>query len=226
MAETTQTTPTRKRKTRKSPKPLDTSAPFTTTPTQTGAITPVEPTQGAAISYARDAQARFGKPTDLNLPEAGQYIPSDYTSDSSSLQRTPDGEAEAALQGIREKKNTVAVITENLQLANALMKTKPIIGQTLQTVAKGAAEFEKVSSELLRHEQALEAAATEQVKLVQKRAEREGLESLTGLIQARFEAERAKAQARITRIETSTAKLLEGGPAETTVDVSPVEIDI
>lgn len=226
MAETTKTTTTRKRKTRKSPKPLDNSAPLTTTPAQTGAMTPVEPTQGAAIAYARDAQARFGQPTDLRLPDSGQYIPSDYTTDSSSLQRTTDGEAEEALQGIREKKNTVAVITENLQLANSLMKTKPIIGQTLQTVAKGATEFEKVTSELLRHEQALESGATEQVKLVQKRAEREGLESLTGLIQARFEAERAKAQARITRIEASTAKLLERSPAEATVDVSTVEIDI
>lgn len=223
MAETKTTT--RKRKTRKPPAPLDGVSPLSPPSSSSTALTPVDPTQTGAIDFARQSQTRLGAPTSVDLPETQQYIPSDFAADSSSLQPTPDADAETALKTIKEKQNTAAVIQENLKLTNALLKAHGTQGQVLQNVAKVATEFEKISPELLKHEQAIESAATEQVKLLHKRTEREGLEATTALIQARIEAQQQQARARIAKIEASTAKLQErsplelGGANEQTIDI-------
>ena len=112
-----------------------------------------------------------------------------------------------------------------MKLTNSLLKAHGTQGQVLQNVAKVATEFEKISPELLKHEQAIESAATEQVKLQHKRIEREGLDAMTALIQARIEAQQLQAKARIAKIEAATAKLQErsplelGGANEQTIDI-------
>ena len=223
MAETKTTS--RKRKTRKAPAPLDGGSSLSPPSSSSSALTAVETTQSGAIDFARASQTRLGAPTSVDLPETQQYIPSDFATDSSSLQPTPDAEAETALKTIKEKQNTAAVIQENLKLTNSLLKAHGTQGQVLQNVAKVATEFEKISPELLKHEQAIESASTEQVKLLHKRTEREGLEGMTALIQARIEAQQLQAKARIAKIETATAKLQErsplelGGANEQTIDI-------
>ena len=223
MAETKTTT--RKRKTRKPPAPLDGGSTLSPPISSSAALTPVDSTQSGAIDFARQSQTRLGAPTRVELPETQQYIPSDFASDSSTLQPTPDADAETALKTIKEKQNTAAVIQENLKLTNSLLKAHGTQGQVLQNVAKVATEFEKISPELLKHEQAIEGAVTEQVKLLHKRTEREGLEGMTALIQARIEAQQLQSKARIAKIEAATAKLQErsplelGGANEHTIDI-------
>ncbi len=212
MAETKPTT--RRRKTRKPPAPLDGGSPLSPPSSSSTALSPVDPTQTSAIDFARASQTRLGAPTRVDLPETQQYIPSDFAADSSTLQPTPDAEAEKVLKTIKEKQNTAAVIQENLKLTNALLKAHGSQGQVLQNVAKVATEFEKISPELLKHQQAIESAATEQVKLQHKQTEREGLEAMTALIQARIEAQQQQARARIAKIEAATAKLQERSPLE------------
>ena len=225
MAETKGTS--RKRKTRKAPAPLDGGSSLSTQPPAASGLSPVRPTQGGAIDFARAAQTRLGAPTSVDLPETQQYIPNDFAADSSSLQATPDAEAETALKTIKEKQNTAAVIQENLKLTNALLKAQGTQGQVLQNVARVATEFEKISPELLKHEQAIEGAVTEQVKLLHKRTEREGLEGMTALIQARIEAQQLQARARIAKIETATAKLQERSPLELgSTNEHTIDIDI
>ena len=223
MAETKTTT--RRRKARKPPAPLDGGSPLSPPSSSSTPLSPVDSTQTGAIDFARASQTRLGAPTRVDLPETQQYIPSDFAADSSNLQPTPDADAETALKTIKEKQNTAAVIQENLKLTNALLKAHGAQGQVLQNVAKVATEFEKISPELLKHEQAIESASTEQVKLVHKRTEREGLEGMTALIQARIEAQQLQGRARIAKIEAATAKLQErsplelGGANEQTIDI-------
>ena len=183
MAETRPTT--RRRKTRKTPAPLDGGSALSPPSSSSTALSPVDPTQTGAIDFARASQTRLGAPTRVDLPETQQYIPNDFAADSSTLQPTPDADAETALKTIKEKQNTAAVIQENLKLTNALLKAHGAQGQVLQNVAKVATEFEKVSPELLKHQQAVESAVTEQVKLQHKQTEREGLEAMSALIKAR-----------------------------------------
>jgi hypothetical protein len=90
----------------------------------------------------------------LSAPDFQSMLPTDWFSDSSSLQRQTDEAREQIKLSIHEKRNTVATLRDNIALAT------DIVG--------AATDFTKLGKQMISYQIGLEAMTTENVKLNQQ----------------------------------------------------------
>lgn len=146
----------------------------------------------------------------IQLPsfDPNSILPSDLMTDSSSLPRTTKDQADAAVQSVEEKKNTVRIIKANIDLSSDLVSAATAYRKLEGLTIDYATEAIHKQAKAVRYDIAGVKLQTEQVKLQgeqhrldQAQIRTDGLASLTEVTRDEWEQRKALARSKVDSLK-------------------------
>lgn len=184
------------------------------------ATTSPSATPGNTVALAEERIKSLAPDIEPAKLDLNALAPKDLTTVSSALQPLPNEQYESDVVKVQAQTNRAKLIKANAQLVSALEDAKTAMAKSAQSAVRKGVSVQDIQTEIAKFDTSTERVKQEREKALQATMEREGVEALRPLIKQRIEAERARYQQRIARIEESTQRAIAG----TAIDVNALEI--